>query len=88
MGERLDAAEVGIENINTKIQYFNGDESDVFYIVDNNNNVIMKVDAEGVHSINLISTNGNLNDLIESLNNEITTRSNQISTLNISVNNL
>ena len=88
MGERLDAAEVDIENINTKIQYFNGDESDVFYIVDNNNNVIMKVDAEGVHSINLISTNGNLNDLIESLNNEITTRSNQISTLNISVNNL
>ena len=88
MGERLDAAEVGIENINTKIQYFNGDESDVFYIVDNNNNVIMKVDAEGVHSINLISTNGNLNDLIESLNNEITTRSNQISALNISVNNL
>ena len=88
LGERLDAAEVGIENINAKIQYFNGDESDVFYIVDNNNNVIMKVDAEGVHSINLISTNGNLNDLIESLNNEITTRSNQISALNISVNNL
>ena len=48
----------------------------------------MKVDSEGVHSINLISTNGNLNDLIESLNNEITTRSNQISALNISVNNL
>ena len=88
LGERLDAAEVDIENINAKIQYFNGDESDVFYIVDNNNNVIMKVDAEGVHSINLISTNGNLNDLIESLNNEITTRSNQISALNISVNNL
>ena len=88
LGERLDAAEVNIENINTKIQYFNGDESDVFYIVDSNNNVIMKVDSEGVHSINLISTNGNLNDLIESLNNEITTRSNQISTLNISVNNL
>ena len=88
LGERLDAAEVDIENINAKIQYFNGDESDVFYIVDNNNNVIMKVDSEGVHSINLISTNGNLNDLIESLNNEITTRSNQISALNISVNNL
>lgn len=88
LGERLDVAEVDIENINAKIQYFNGDESDVFYIVDNNNNVIMKVDAEGVHSINLISTNGNLNDLIESLNNEITTRSNQISALNISVNNL
>lgn len=88
LGERLDAAEVDIENINAKIQYFNGDDSNTFFIVDSNNNVIMKVDAEGVHSINLISTNGNLNDLIESLNNEITTRSNQISALNISVNNL
>lgn len=72
-----------IERIDTKLKYFNGEDSNTFYIIDSENNIIMKVDAEGIHSINLFSSDGNLNDIIESLNSEIEKRDNQYGLLQI-----
>lgn len=45
------------EDVNERLKNFNGEDSSVFYIIDKNDNVIARVDAEGIHSINFSSLN-------------------------------
>lgn len=50
-----------------KLKNFDGSDSDVFYVVDSNNNIILQVDQNGSHSVDFKSLNYSLEELGKSL---------------------
>ena len=46
--------------VNKKLQYFNGDEDEVFFFVDNSDNVIAYIDQYGIHTTGLYATDSGL----------------------------
>lgn len=74
-----DQSELGqrIDDLYERLKNFNGSDADTFYIVDNQGNIIFKIDAQGAHSTNFISLDGNLNQVIADLAKETANRNQQ-----------
>lgn len=58
-----------VEDLYEKLKNFNGSDSDTFYVVDSDGNIILKVDAEGGHSIDFKSLNYSLEEIGDTLDN-------------------
>ena len=63
-----------LSDLTKKLANFGDDESDKFFIVDQYNNVIAYFDSEGTKSINFTTPEGNLNQVIADLDEEIGAR--------------
>lgn len=63
-----------LSDLTKKLANFGDDESDKFFIVDQYNNVIAYFDSEGTKSINFTTPEGNLNQVIADLDEEIGVR--------------
>lgn len=67
--------------VNNRLKNFNGDDSDTLYITDLDGNVIAKVDASGVSSINFNTPEANLNKVSADLIAEIDAREKDVEAL-------
>lgn len=56
--DEIDNLRTSIINLASKIDNINADDSNTLYIVDNEQRIIAKIDAEGVHSINFLLADG------------------------------
>lgn len=66
--------------VDDRLKNFNGDDDEIFYIVDNNDpkNAIFKVDASGATSVNFITKEADLNTVASNLKTEIKAREDAI----------
>lgn len=66
--------------VDGRLKNFNGDDAEIFYIVDNNDpkNAIFKVDASGATSINFTTKEADLNTVANDLKTEIKAREDAI----------
>lgn len=58
-----------VDDLYDKLKNFDGSDSDTFYVIDNDGNIILKVDAEGGHSIDFKSLNYSLEEIGDTLDN-------------------
>ena len=58
-----------VDDLYKKLKNFDGSDSDTFYVVDNDGNIILRVDAEGGHSIDFKSLNYSLEKIGDTLDN-------------------
>ena len=69
--------------VNNRLKNFNGDDSDTLYITDSDGNVIAKVDAVGVSSINFNTPEANLNTIAANLIAETDAREKDVEALQL-----